>query len=350
MDPQPTCRQQGPTLAKTKTKLKCLVLGATSAGKTSFLRRFFYGKFEGNHRVPTVGSDFYTKLLTHPLASNSDTEQQQQLSISLQLWDTPGRERLDAKRQRQQPSLQESFLQQADAYMLVYDVTSSTSFKQLLKWYADLVKLGGGGDSSKSLPILIVGTKVDLLDHQGQSATNQPCRETQRNVLGLQHRHWKGYNYQYEYQVSRNDDTADDYQSKSNLQATRRTEISSYQVSRENWTTDWSYLDGLLSSEDGSHPDRDMVILWCGRNDLKHMEASAATGRGVDEAVRELVGLALDAKQQKANEAYHLQQNDASIQSSLSYNKSLDLHLRYASKDERCCGLRMLRCCRSKQV
>ena len=38
-----------------RTKLKCLVLGAAGAGKTSILRRYFYHTFEPDVRVPTKG-------------------------------------------------------------------------------------------------------------------------------------------------------------------------------------------------------------------------------------------------------------------------------------------------------
>ena len=40
-----------------------------------------------------------------------------------------------------------------------------------------------------------------------------------------------------------------------------------------------SYLESLLSTEDGSHPDKDMVLLWCYRNGLNHHEVSALDGR-----------------------------------------------------------------------
>jgi hypothetical protein len=39
-----------------------------------------------------------------------------------------------------------------------------------------------------------------------------------------------------------------------------------------------SYLESLLSTEDRSHPDKDMVLLWCMRNGLKHVEVSALDG------------------------------------------------------------------------
>jgi GTPase SAR1 family protein len=356
--------------AQPKTKLKCLVLGASSAGKTSLLRRYFYGNFEGN-RVPTLGSDWYTKrLIVNPLAerNNNDREHGDDhgTAISLQLWDTPGRERLDAKRpggqqQQQVPSLQASFLEQADAYLLVYDVTSSTSFKQLLKWYADLVQLLQSADDCKTnckqtsppkLPILIVGTKMDLLQRGGYHANGeqQSGLRERRCVLGLRDRNWKGKSYQYEYQVSKVEHFEDDKLKQVKAgPGDKRMEIASYLADRENWTTDWGYLDSLLSSEDCSHPDRDMVKIWCGRNELKHMEASAATGQGVDEAIQALITLAMMTKRQREEAAQQQSPADTAplpSETIFKYNKTLDLHQRYAPKDERCCILRWIWPCR----
>lgn len=299
-------------------KLKCLVLGAAAAGKTSLLRRYFYKTFQTD-RVPTVGSDWYTMRVPNPL-----TEDQTDISVSLQMWDTPGRERFDASRQRQQTeSLGDSFLKHADAILLVYDATSSTSFKQLLKWYADLLEFR----KKKHVPILVVANKLDLLvAEQQQRSPNQHQRVGQRDVLGLQGQ-FTGHDFRYEYQVSRIEETSSNTHKKD-----KRMEISSYLADRENWTEDGSYLSSLVTSEDRSNPDRDMVVLWCMRNGLKHMEASAATGEGVEDAFRELMRLALEEKEPQV-----VQQPVATYQYAYQHNKELDLHQRYGPKDENCC-------------
>ena len=350
VNPATTTRAPVHPPTQPKLKLKCLVLGASSAGKTSILRRYFYGNFEGN-RVPTLGSDWYTKRLLYAITSSdsSPSQKDEEVSISLQLWDTPGRERLDAKRSggqpHQQSSLQASFLEQADAYMLVYDVTSSTSFKQLLKWYADLVQLFETKNPHMQpvkLPVLVVGTKMDLLQ-SGQQTNNQQQDGSQqrRNVLGLHGRHWKGSSYHYEYQVSTSEQPQPNETPLLARPHANRMEIASYYLAdRENWNNDWGYLDGLLSSEDGSHPDRDMVVLWCSRNDLKHMEASAATGQGVDEAMKELVRLAMDKRHpahSSSAAAPFVGSTEQNLTTALKHNKMLDLHERYGPKDDHCC-------------
>jgi hypothetical protein len=71
----------------------------------------------------------------------------------------------------------------------------------------------------------------------------------------------------------------------------RRVEISTYMATGDTWTTDQMYVDSVLNTEDISHPDRDMVLLWCMRNGLTHMEVSALDGayNNVDSSVRILL-------------------------------------------------------------
>jgi GTPase SAR1 family protein len=263
------------------------------------------------------------------------------------LQDTPGRERYYSNRQHYQTdaaSLGDTFFRKADAVMLVYDMTSSTSFTQLLKWYADLMDLF----QNNPLPILIVANKLDLFsaDQRRPSTLVNPRKVPQRVVLGLGD--FRGKDFRYEYQVSPKDSGSSSTKNP-NQAPQRRMEISTFLANRENWTTDGSYLESLLNSEDASHPDREMVLLWCMRNGLQHVEVSAATGEHVDEAIEALVRLALLSKQKKENN----QRADntglpvpSSARSSIPdaptrRNERLDLHQRYAPDDE-CTFLRPL--------
>jgi small GTP-binding protein len=375
-------------------KLKLLVLGAAGAGKTSLLRRYFYRQFE-YERMPTLGSDFYVGRVPfqnspHPdiitttvaLPNGKETQSQTVSSssfdsaststyINVQMWDTPGKENFALQRQRHvqySASLSDSFFQHADAIMLVYDMTSSTSFTRLLKWYGDLMELFT--KTQKTLPILIVANKLDLYQTNttGRKNDDVPQRPfvTQRDVLGLYGITYYGKNFQYEYQICPPDDNKtggsthnnnNDHNSvsSSNLGGNllpkqsnptgnhrrrnnnkRRMEISSYLVNRDNWTTDGSYLESLLQSEDGSHPDRDMVLLWCLRNRLQMVEISAATGEGVNAAVEALTVLALEKK--KVDELTTPQHTITEQYSNLGKysNKELDLHHRFSRKRNTC--------------
>jgi len=74
--------------------------------------------------MPTLGSDFYVG--NAPFGEEDDC-----MSVRIQMWDTPGKERFALKRKRHvhySATLSDSFFQHADAIMLVYDMTSSTSF------------------------------------------------------------------------------------------------------------------------------------------------------------------------------------------------------------------------------
>ncbi|EEC44405.1 predicted protein [Phaeodactylum tricornutum CCAP 1055/1] len=349
----PMHRVPQPQHQRCRVKLQCLVLGAAGAGKTSLLRRYFHNAFQAGTRVPTLGSDFYTGRVPNPLQEHNSSSTDSHVLINLQMWerscfwlktgvnseffffqDTPGRERFYSKRQRRHTdaaSLGASFFRQADAVMLVYDMTSSTSFTQLLKWYADLVDLC----QSKPVPILIVANKLDLFiaDQQRASTWVHPRRVSQRDVLGLAGS-FRGNDFRYEYRVSTQLSPNPMKKKHQRKQSHRRMEISSFLANRENWTTDGSYLESLLNSEDASHPDREMVLLWCMRNGLKHVEVSAATGEHVDGAIDELIRLALLTKQSKNCDT---KADLVGIESQPLYqrNDELNVQERYQSNEDR---------------
>jgi hypothetical protein len=105
-----------------------------------------------------------------------------------------------------------------------------------------------------------------------------------------------------------------------------------------------SYLESLLSTEDDSHPDKDMVLLWAGRNGLKHFEVSAKYGTGVDEMMQEMVLQALEPEEQIMNaEDQEIvkstmdgtsDRHSHSPQAQYRPNQELDLHKRYVPKEQ----------------
>jgi small GTP-binding protein len=318
-----------------RMRLQCLVLGAEAAGKTALLRRYFNQTFD-NNRTPTIGSDFYTGRVS--FSFKNDDYSAEDVHVNLQMWDTPGRERFTLKRQPRKYSavLSPDFFRHADAIMLVYDMTSSTSFTQLLKWYSDLLEfqkrgLEDGKCPRRPVPIFIVANKLDLFQTNSDRLSPIHLRlrtVTQRDVMGLSGS-FRGKDFRYEYQVS--PPISDSAASTRKGSDDKSTEVSSFLADRENWTNDWSYLDSLLNSEDLSHPDREMVLLWCMRNGLKHYETSAATGEGVTEAVEAILLLALASKDEEIKQQQR--------QQDLSGPDVLDLHERYAPNESDCCSI-----------
>lgn len=319
-----------------RQRCTCIVLGAAGAGKTSLVRRYFRGTFEQGHRVPTLGSDFYTGRVRFSPSEDEKKDdsanmKDEETLVSLQVWDTAGRER----KAKYTAALSDDFFRHADAAMLVYDATSSTSFSTLLGWYSDLVQrmkvLNEELHRKRPFPVLIVANKMDIISERQRK--NQPERQKllvpQRSVMGLK-RDFKGKDNPYEYRVGPSQDV-------SNASPRRVKEISStYMATHGEWTTDGCYLDSVLNSEDRSHPDRDMVLLWCMKNGLMHIEASALDGTGVAKAMESLVAIALEYKA----EAELLKEEKFKLEAEEMFrsNKALDLQRRYSPQERGCFG------------
>lgn len=123
-----------------KTNLKIIVLGAANVGKTSLMKRYCTLKFS-SVRKATIGADFMTKTI-----------QLNDEDVVLQIWDTAGSERFH------QNSVGNMFYRGAHGAMLVYDVTSTSSMTQLIKWRDEILEVLG----SKSFPVVVVANKIDL--------------------------------------------------------------------------------------------------------------------------------------------------------------------------------------------
>lgn|ERR1719264_141370 len=95
-------------------KHKIAFLGDSGVGKTSLINQFIYGTFSLNHN-PTIGIDYLSKIINTG-----------ERSIRLQIWDTAGQERFR--------SLIPSYIRDASAIIIVYDVTSRTSYANVNRW------------------------------------------------------------------------------------------------------------------------------------------------------------------------------------------------------------------------
>jgi small GTP-binding protein len=100
--------KQGPIASK------IAFLGPCSSGKTSIINRFHEGEFCIN-ADPTVGANFVTKDMT---TSYGD--------VSLHIWDTAGQERYR--------SLVPMYCRNALALVVVFDISSPTSFEESKEW------------------------------------------------------------------------------------------------------------------------------------------------------------------------------------------------------------------------
>ncbi|XP_068579611.1 EF-hand calcium-binding domain-containing protein 4B [Cebidichthys violaceus] len=115
---------------------KIVLVGNSSVGKTSLLRRFCDDCFHPGTSA-TVGIDYSVKTIA---VDNSQ--------VALQLWDTAGQERYR--------SITKQFFRKADGVVVMYDITTVQSFTAVRQWLTS-VKEGAGED----IPIMLLGNKTD---------------------------------------------------------------------------------------------------------------------------------------------------------------------------------------------
>ncbi|XP_023012127.2 ras-related protein Rab-28 [Leptinotarsa decemlineata] len=99
----------------TEKQFKVVFLGDGNVGKTSLIRRFCYDEFS-RHYSQTVGVDFYMKRLT--LSKGKE--------VSIRIFDLGG---IQVTGQ-----MLKNYLFNANMIVLVYDITSSSSFDNLVSW------------------------------------------------------------------------------------------------------------------------------------------------------------------------------------------------------------------------
>jgi small GTP-binding protein len=116
---------------------KIVLLGDSGVGKSSIVQRLIEGTFSSESFL-TCGGDFYS----HQLPVNNEV-------VNLQIWDTAGQERFR--------SISKSYFRAAVGAILVYSITSLTSFDELAGWLLDLQN-----QAAPNAYILLVGNKADL--------------------------------------------------------------------------------------------------------------------------------------------------------------------------------------------
>ena len=117
---------------------KLLVAGNGGVGKTTLLRRYVDDIFDES-TITTIGVDFFLKEMSL-----------KEGNCSLQLWDLGGQERFR--------HLLSNFIMGARGALLLIDLTKMPQMLHILNW-VNMVRL-----HDLDLPIILVGTKLDLED------------------------------------------------------------------------------------------------------------------------------------------------------------------------------------------
>ena len=119
---------------------KIVTAGDGGVGKTTIIHRYVEGKFLENTSM-TIGVEFSVKRLII-----GDRE------VTLQLWDFTGQEHLRFMLER--------YIYGSQGALFMFDLNNITrSLRNIEKWM-EILYLGG------QIPILLVGTKLDLLENE----------------------------------------------------------------------------------------------------------------------------------------------------------------------------------------
>lgn len=148
----------------TQTKFKIVFLGDMSVGKTCIITQFMFGTFDPTHQ-PTIGIDFLSK-----------TMYMDDQTVRLQLWDTAGQERFR--------TFIPSYIRDASAAVVVYDITNRQSFLSVDKWVEDV-----RAERGTQVVIMLAGNKSDLSEKRYFPLSVVSTDEGQRKAQELNAKH-----------------------------------------------------------------------------------------------------------------------------------------------------------------
>lgn len=136
-------------------------------GKSSIVNRFVKDSFD-EFRESTIGAAFLSqtiKIKDEELVNQNQTgegegEDDGYVTIKFEIWDTAGQERYK--------SLAPMYYRNANAALVVYDITLGDSLSKAQAWVDELKSKVGGDGSNSNLVIYLVGNKLDLCQGEGE--------------------------------------------------------------------------------------------------------------------------------------------------------------------------------------
>ncbi|TRZ04466.1 hypothetical protein DNTS_027542 [Danionella cerebrum] len=140
---------------------KTILVGDSGVGKTSLLVQFDQGKFIPGSFSATVGIGFTNKVLTvdelkvklqvRETHTNTHTLtlKGSRAGCSFQIWDTAGQERFR--------SVTHAYYRDAQALLLLYDITSRSSFDNTRAWLTEIHEY-----AQDNIVIMLLGNKSDM--------------------------------------------------------------------------------------------------------------------------------------------------------------------------------------------
>jgi len=127
-------------MATEPVTFKLVLVGDGGVGKTTFVKRHLTGEFEKKY-VATLGVE------VHPLSFTTNLG-----PITFNVWDTAGQEKFGG--------LRDGYYIQGQCAIIMFDVTSRITYKNVPTWHKDLVRV------CENIPIVLCGNKVDIKDRK----------------------------------------------------------------------------------------------------------------------------------------------------------------------------------------
>ncbi|KAJ1830106.1 GTP-binding nuclear protein gsp1/Ran [Coemansia sp. RSA 2706] len=126
-------------------KFKLVLVGDGGTGKTTFVKRHTTGEFEKRY-IATIGVE------VRPLkfVTNKGV-------IFFNTWDTAGQEKFGG--------LRDGYYIQGQCGIIMFDVTSRITYKNVPNWHRDLVRV------CENIPIVLCGNKVDIKERKVKAKT-----------------------------------------------------------------------------------------------------------------------------------------------------------------------------------
>jgi small GTP-binding protein len=141
-------------------RVRCVLCGDSSVGKSSIIRRFSKGIFSDSISE-TIGGAFHSaQVLLH------------KETICIEVWDTAGSERYH--------SIILSFFKNASAVGVVYDLASRPTFSRVDFWI-ELAR----ENAPPGVPLFLVGNKADLSETRMVSGEEGKLKSLEDKLAGF---------------------------------------------------------------------------------------------------------------------------------------------------------------------
>lgn len=124
--------------ADKSVQVKLVLLGEAAVGKSSVVLRFVSNEFQAN-KEPTIGAAFLTQKC-----------RLEDRVLRYEIWDTAGQERFH--------SLAPMYYRNAQAAVVVYDITKASSLDKAKSWVKELQR-----QANPNIVIALAGNKLDLV-------------------------------------------------------------------------------------------------------------------------------------------------------------------------------------------